>query len=182
MNKKLIIVGIIFFCLFVSLPSFIGSSKANETLKQSTQGQPDVCSLWFNDTGLYTYGPITPQLNFSYIRLTNGDPVTIQKIQNLLQKRILQFMKPLGTAVQVLNLSFSVDYPQKLPSLLLYKNFGYGTSISVDNNGNYTTVPHQIIVNGLTGWFTLSRGGILKIRPPEFTFFGHCSSVNIIVH
>jgi len=159
-------------------------SRNNVTglLKESTQGEQEGCSLLYNDTGMYTYGPVTPLLNFSYIHLTGGDPVTIQKIQNLLQKRILQFMKPLGTAVQVLNLSFTVDYPQKLPSLVLYKNFGYGTSIDAANNSNFTTVPHQIIVNGLTGWFALSRGGILKLRPPEFTFFGHCSSITMILH
>jgi len=150
--------------------------------KVSTHGEQMVYSLWYNDTGLFTYGPITQMLNYSYIRLTGGDPVTIQKIQTLLQQRIRQFLHPLGRTVQVQNLSFTVDYPEKLPSLFLYKNFGYGTAISGYNSGNYTTVPHRIVVNGLTGWFTLSRGVMIKFWPPKFTFFGHCSSINIIIH
>lgn len=146
-------------------------------------GEQVLSPILYNKTVVTTYGPITPVLNFSYIRLTGGDSSQIQKIQRVLQSRILQFIIPFGRTVDVTDLNFSVDYPRKLPSLPLFRNFSYGT-IYLGEQGNFSVenVPHQVIVNGFDGGFGMIRGKLLRFSPAEFFFLGKCSSVTIIMN
>jgi hypothetical protein len=133
-----------------------------------------------NSTLILTFGPITPLLNYSYIRLIDGDPSEIAKIQGFLHNRLIQFFFPLGKMVEVTNLTFSVEYPRELPSSPIYKNFMFGTFIMEGTSENTTETPHQVIVTGLNGVFFLARARIFELQPPIFIFAGEFSSATII--
>ena len=134
-----------------------------------------------NATSIFTAGPIVPLLNFSYIRLIDGNHSEIAKIQRLLQSRLIQFFFPIGVIIMVTNLTFSVEYPRKNFSSPLLKHFKYGTFIMEGTIENVTMKPHQVVVNGLYGIFFLQRASFLAFRPPAFMFAGYCSSATIIL-
>ena len=134
-----------------------------------------------NATVILTTGPIVPLLNFSYVRLIDGNLSEIAEIQRLLQSRLIQFLFPLGKIIEVANLTFSVEYPRENISSPLFKHFKYGTLIMDGTIENVTMKPHQVIVNGFYGYFFLRRASFLAFRPPIFLFVGYCSSATIII-
>ena len=134
--------------------------------------------LHYTNTAVGTLGPIAPILNYSSVRLMNGDSAQIQKINSLLKSRILQFIIPV-IQFNVTNLSFSVTYPREIPQKPFFQRFLYMTGIQEDNITLVNT-PHQIIVNGLNGMFFMVRGSFLQMNPSRFAFAGHCAEVTLI--
>jgi len=168
-------------CSFGTAGASVIDEKTLDAFVSSAGGHL-VSHLGNNTTDIATYGPITPHLNFSFIRLTGGEPLHIHAIEKALQQRILQFILPFQFISVYNTIDFTIVYPRTIPSLPLFKNFNYGTAIgfSGGNLSNLTTVPHQVIVKDFSGVFAMKRGKPLQLSPPSFMFYGYCSEITVI--
>ncbi|MCX6671667.1 MAG: hypothetical protein NTX92_07085 [Euryarchaeota archaeon] len=152
--------------------------EASEHHVELISGDRVKSHLHYTNTAVATLGPIAPILNFSFVRLIDGDPVQIQKIQSILKSRILQFIIPV-IQFNVTHLSFSVTYPREIPQKPFFQRYLYMTGIQKDNI-TLINEPHQIIVNEMNGIFVMIRGTFFQMNPPRFAFAGNCSGVTII--
>jgi hypothetical protein len=151
---------------------------APEHYAELLSGERVKSNLFYTDTAVASFGPITPILNLSSIRLIDGDPAQIQKIQSLMKSRILQFITPI-VQFNLTHLDFSVTYPREIPQKYFFQRFLFMTWIQKDNTSRMN-VPHEIIVNDFNGVFMMVRGAFFQMNPPRFTFAGMCSGVTLI--
>ena len=81
-----------------------------------------------NETFFGTLGPICPLLNIAEINLIDGNESQIQKIEKILNNRILQFIIPLRWGfINVTELDFTITYNKEIPKIPFWLNFYYAT-------------------------------------------------------
>ena len=126
-----------------------------------------------NETFFGTLGPICPLLNIAEIKLIDGNESQIQKIEKILNNRILQFIIPLRWGfINVTELDFTITYNKEIPKIPFWLNFYYATILTENENDTFIDKPHTVTVKGLNGHFVISRGQPFRFRPPYFLFAG----------
>ena len=125
-----------------------------------------------NETFFGTLGPICPFLNIAEINLIDGNSSQIQKIEKMLNNRILQFIIPRWWYINVTELNFTISYNKKIPMMPFFFKFYYATMLIENENVTFFDKPHTVTVKGLNGIFTIIRGQPFRFRPPIFVFEG----------
>ncbi|EMR75387.1 parallel beta-helix repeat (two copies) [Thermoplasmatales archaeon SCGC AB-540-F20] len=126
-----------------------------------------------NESFFGTLGPICPLLNIAEINLIDGNDSQIQKIEKMLNNRILQFIIPYWWGyINVTELDFTITYTKKIPMMPFWLNFYYATILTENENDTFIDKPHTVTVKGLNGHFVISRGQPFRFRPPYFLFAG----------
>jgi len=119
-----------------------------------------------------TMGPICPLLNIAEIKLIDGNESQIQKIEKILNNRILQFIIPRMDFINVTDLNFTISYTRRIPKIPFWWNFQYITLLTDGSKITDISKPHTVIVKGFNGTFTLARGKLMIFYPPHFLFGG----------
>ncbi len=125
-----------------------------------------------NETFFGTLGPICPFLNIAEINLIDGNSSQIQKIEKMLNNRILQFIIPRWWYINVTELNFTISYNKKIPMMPFFLRFYYATMLMENGNVTFIDKPHTVTVKGLNGQFTIFRGQPFRFIPPIFVFEG----------
>jgi hypothetical protein len=138
-----------------------------------------------NQTNIITLGPISPFFNITQIILINGSSSEIQKIEKILNHRILHFILPL-TYIECKDLDFSITYSKNVPFFIPFiRHISYFTSLfeGVEFPFNNETIwgkKHTILVEGFEGYFGFQRLRPWKISPAIFSFAGSYQEIAII--
>jgi hypothetical protein len=119
-----------------------------------------------------TMGPLCPLLNIAEITLIDGNESQIQKIEKILNNRILHFIIPRMFFINVTDLNFTISYTKKIPKIPFWWNFEYITLLTNGSNITDISKPHTVTVKGFDGTFTLIRGKLMIFYPPHFLFAG----------
>lgn len=182
MLKKCLAVGVI--GLFIG--TALLSASATDNLVSLISGERVSNNLLYDNRSIIcTHGPFMPLLNIATINLTAGDPEQIEKIEQILDNRILQFIFPRRRVVNITTgLNFSISYNRDIPNpnTRFFVRFSYHTWIAEDGNeSSIGNIKHTVIVKGFEGEFILGRGRLFLLPcPPIFTFLGTCNEATII--
>ena len=126
-----------------------------------------------NETFFGTLGPICPLLNIAEINLIDGNESQIQKIEKILNNRILQFIIPYWWGyINVTELDFTITYNKEIPKIPFFLKFYYATILQENENDTFIDKPHTVTVKGLNGTFAIARGQPFRFLPPYFVFAG----------
>jgi len=152
---------------------------------------PDEYVIFYEESGskifMGTTGPISPFLRIAEIKLISGNSSQIQKIERLLNNRVLQLFLT-EAHIMVRDLTFSVTYNRTIPSLPLFERFSYSTLVG-KVNGTLYNESHTVIVTELDGIFLLSKKKFVPnyglrgrkfVYPAFFGFEGYCKEITIL--
>ena len=188
MKKKL--AGMALLCILLLSGSLVSAIEINIPIEdiEDMGDTIDIDEITIDNnqtrTILVTNGPIARRL--TGISLTNGSNSQIQQIQRIINRRILQFIRPLAI-IPVSDISFSITYRRNIISPR--SGFSFQTTTTDYVNGSITNTitvrneRHTVIVEDFTGFFYSLRGRPirpLKLRPASFGFVGSCESAIIV--
>ena len=185
MKKNLIAILIISTLLFLTTFGCIVFAKRINYNYEISEKLFDYLESDENETTLMTFGPISPLFNITKITLLNGSSSEIEKIERILNNRILQLILPL-TLIKCNNLDFSVSYLKNIPFFIpIIRHFSYCTTIYKDSNFPFNKdsifgKSHTIEVDGFDGYFAFARLRLWKGSPALFSFSGNYDEVTII--
>jgi hypothetical protein len=185
MKKNLVGISIILTLLILTSLSCVVSAKEINYNHEISEKIFDNIESEENETILMTLGPISPLFNITKITLLNGSSSEIEKIERILNNRILQLILPL-TIIKCSGLDFSVSYLKNVPFFIpIIRHLSYWTTIYNDSNFPFNKdsifgKSHTIVVDGFNGYFTFARLRIWKGSPALFAFSGNYDNVTII--
>jgi hypothetical protein len=183
MKKSYVNKGLVVGVILLFLVSALISANAVEIPNNILNKKQILNSRQYNNqTIILTHGPVAPFLNIVSIYIRDGDQGQIDKIEQILNNRILQFIL-FQQEVDITGLDFSLYFKTHIPydNKPFFFRFGYHTYIEKD--GNVTSigdVKHKIIVKGFEGTFTVARTIFPYRFPPKFEFCGKCEEVMIL--
>ena len=115
-------------------------------------------------------------VNFCNIETSDSDT---EKIEKILNNRILQYIIPRTFYLNIINLNFTITFSRKIPKMPFFIRFYYASVLVEGNESEIFEQPHTATVTGLNGIFVISRGQLLRLRPPMFGFVGTYENVEI---
>lgn len=179
MKKKL--VGAI-FCVFLIASGAVPVIGVNVTnFEDLTERYLDVAANNNTTYILGTAGPISSF--FTEITLHDGPSSQINKINRLVNRKVLHFLLPFAK-VWVNDLNFTVSYKRDV--LFNISRFSYGTILydieneSVTNRTYIINTIHTVNVKGFTGFFILTRAKLRRLSPAYFVFSGEYEDILIM--
>jgi hypothetical protein len=140
-----------------------------------------------NESQIYftSTGPLA--LRITKITLLDGEPNQIQKLERIINMRILHYLRPF-TIVPISDLNFSITYRRDL--LFNRPKFSFATGVFEQVSENetesllLTNIEHTAIVKEFNGFFLYSRAHLFRLRPvyhsARFMFFGSCEDTTIL--
>ena len=185
MKKNLVGISIILTLLILTSFSCVVSAKGINYNYELSEKIFNNIESDENETILMTVGPISPLFNISKITLLNGSSSEIEKIERILNNRILQLILPL-TLIKCSGLDFSVSYLKNVPYFIpIIRHLSYCTTIFKYSNFPFNKdsifgKSHTIVVDGFNGYFMFSRVRLWKGSPALFSFSGNYDQVTII--
>ena len=185
MRKKAITLSLTIIIIILTIFSSFASAKNVYYNKDVTEKFFSNIKSFGNETNIITSGPISPLFNITEITLFNGSSLEIEKIERILNNRILHFFLPL-TYIECKDLDFSVSYHKNIPFFIPFvRHISYFTSLfeGLDFPFNNETIwgrNHTIYVEGFTGYFCFQRLRTWKISPAVFSFAGSYKEIKII--
>ncbi|MCK5260624.1 MAG: hypothetical protein KAJ44_00410 [Thermoplasmatales archaeon] len=185
MRKQLIKIVAIDLLIMISVFSSVVLADRVDFVNEIAKKCLDEVMIDENETSVITYGPILPSLNIVEINFDKGVSSQIQKIEQVLNNRILHFIIP-SIFIICTDLDFNVTYNKNISMLLPFiRRFSYFTTVFnksdfAFNNKTIYGESHTIIIKGFNGFFIFIRGHSPTLNPANFVFVGNCKELTII--
>jgi hypothetical protein len=174
--KKLIGILIILTLIFVGTICNVVPAKNLEYFKtRNNNSQIDISG------SISSLGPKTD------IILYDGNSSQIEKIERILNNRIMQIIPPYIRIIECTGLGFSVNFTQDAKDLGFFGFWYFHYSTSIYEKGTpywkrdrIVRKSHTVEVKGFNGLFLFMRPRLITPEPSHFAFMGEYEEVTII--
>ena len=176
MNRKIVGILIVSTLVMISALSSVIPAKSLEYFESSE-----------NNSLIDIFGSISSLGPKTEIILLDGDSSQIEKIERILNNRIMQVTPPFFKIIDCTDLDFSVNFTQDTADLGFFGFWYFHYSTSIYEKGEpfwkrdrIVRKSHTVDIKGFNGYFLFMRPRLITPEPSHFGFYGEYEEVTII--